>query len=1181
MELQGLQNGNNRTVGAGATSTGSASATLTWGLNETDDWAVGAISIRPSVVQCGAGTLNAVGLRISDGSDSQISTTTEALAIHAAWLSAGSPSVGPVGSTYNVAASGLSNVSRIDFGGDTNAFAGTLPYPGIGTVGDESFSDFLVHSSGTLSLAAGNYTIFVESDDGFSLVMDTVFGGTVSFNKFGGSAAGASNELRFEGATSNARTGGSFTLTQDSVFDITAIFFERGGQDYMEVSIANGLLISETPADYEILRDGALNDKVKFGQCAPPTPLLEYRFEEPLWNGTSGEVIDETGTFNAQAINGPLPTSQTPAIAGNPGTCRYGSFDGVNDYIALPSSFENLQDSFTVTAWINASGGGRIFADDENNTQGYALSLGDNGTGRLRFYSRGVSPVSVDTTAAITPNTWTFVAAVHNSVTKTREIYINGIAQTVSGGGTSNTYTGTWGIDSGPASIGGETDSGETSSRFTGDIDEVQLYKSALNASQLQTIMNETHPCSDVSVDHFTVGYNINGIHCVAETVLVTARNADDTVTTGYTGTITLDTQTAKGTWSLEAGAAGVFNDATDNDGLATYTFAAADNGEATFSLLYTEGTPTFNIDTYDGAIRDDASDSNITFANTGFTVTASPLSDPFTGLINDPIGTQIAGTDFPLHLAVYGTTATDLQCGVIETYTGSKSLTLSTTYVNPGTTGGISATGGGSTTFSNGRAQITVEYKDAGRIRLDVSDGTLNGGTLTGGFVVKPDRFDITLSACTLKDCSDTAADHTESAYAVAGVGFTVTVTAKYANGDTTPNFGLESSPSTILTLNAQRALPNPGNDGNFTGSLSKSINPGEFSGTFSWSEVGTIDLIASIVDYLGPTDADVTSTLSDVGRFIPAYFSITSPQNGEFENAQDLIDGDYTYIGQSFSYGATRPAFTLNALNDFDNITQNYSGDWAKLIDSDILFTQPNSDRVKLGSTSVLMPVVYTKHSTSLAVPSGNGVFNFTFSTNDSFIYTRDANSQVTPFAPTIDLIITSITDSDLVTTGVVTTLTPAALNTEMRFGRLRMSNVHGSELTTLLMPMQVEIFNLAGAFQLHTDDITTQVVDANLALLSDDQLSTTGASTLTVANPTALEGALDVNLSPPGAGIDGYIDVTPDLSIAGANLEWLRYDWSTGAGTFNENPTGSATFGIYKGNRFQIYIQQTYQQ
>ncbi|MGK0440341.1 MAG: hypothetical protein ACJA0N_000127 [Pseudohongiellaceae bacterium] len=44
------QTGNNRTAGAGATSSGSASTTLTWGMNETDDWAVGAISIRPSVV---------------------------------------------------------------------------------------------------------------------------------------------------------------------------------------------------------------------------------------------------------------------------------------------------------------------------------------------------------------------------------------------------------------------------------------------------------------------------------------------------------------------------------------------------------------------------------------------------------------------------------------------------------------------------------------------------------------------------------------------------------------------------------------------------------------------------------------------------------------------------------------------------------------------------------------------------------------------------------------------------------------------------------------------------------------------------------------------------------------------------------------------------------------------------
>ncbi len=42
------QNGNNRTAGAGATFSGAASVGLTWNLNEPDDWAIGAISLRDS-----------------------------------------------------------------------------------------------------------------------------------------------------------------------------------------------------------------------------------------------------------------------------------------------------------------------------------------------------------------------------------------------------------------------------------------------------------------------------------------------------------------------------------------------------------------------------------------------------------------------------------------------------------------------------------------------------------------------------------------------------------------------------------------------------------------------------------------------------------------------------------------------------------------------------------------------------------------------------------------------------------------------------------------------------------------------------------------------------------------------------------------------------------------------------
>ncbi|AGH47416.1 LamG domain-containing protein [Paraglaciecola psychrophila] len=233
------------------------------------------------VITCG--TLNAVGIKIGSGdgsSDSQINTTSEALAIHAAWLTASSPATGTIDTgsdTYNVTASGSSEVNRIDFGGASKDFAGTLSYPGADT--GVSGEDFLVHTSGTLSLPAGDYTIYVESDDGFSFVMDTLNGDTVSFSKFGNSSSGTNNELRHENTTGNSDTGGSFTLTQDSVFDISAIFFERASGDYLEISISNDIRNNKAPSGYEILRHGALNEKIKLGQCAATSQIDHYRIE--------------------------------------------------------------------------------------------------------------------------------------------------------------------------------------------------------------------------------------------------------------------------------------------------------------------------------------------------------------------------------------------------------------------------------------------------------------------------------------------------------------------------------------------------------------------------------------------------------------------------------------------------------------------------------------------------------------------------------------------------------------------------------------------------------------------------------------------------------------------------------------------------------------------------------------
>ena len=112
--------------------------------------------------------------------------------------------------------------------------------------------------------------------------------------------------------TANSNTGGSFTLTEDSVFDIGAIFFERGGGDYLEISISNDIRSNAAPSGYEILKHGALGGKVKFGDCVDPSQIDHYQIIHD-GNGltcTAEEVIikactntyDGTCTLSGEAV---------------------------------------------------------------------------------------------------------------------------------------------------------------------------------------------------------------------------------------------------------------------------------------------------------------------------------------------------------------------------------------------------------------------------------------------------------------------------------------------------------------------------------------------------------------------------------------------------------------------------------------------------------------------------------------------------------------------------------------------------------------------------------------------------------------------------------------------------------------------------------------------------------------
>lgn len=206
--------------------------------------------------------------------------------------------------------------------------------------------------------------------------------------------------------------------------------------------------------------------------------LAFWKFDQCSWSNPA-EVLDSSGnTHHGTAVNGVVPDTGY--------LCNAGSFDGSNDYISL-SGFPNLTGDFTISAWIQpneVSDDHRIFADDENNSGGFAFSLGDNANGQLRLFSRTVNPVSLDTPSVISAGNWYHVVAVHNATARTRQIFVNGSAVTGA-----QSYTGNWGSDGGTASIGGETDGAGSEAvanwRFNGLIDEMRIYQRPLTSEEI------------------------------------------------------------------------------------------------------------------------------------------------------------------------------------------------------------------------------------------------------------------------------------------------------------------------------------------------------------------------------------------------------------------------------------------------------------------------------------------------------------------------------------------------------------------------------------------------------------------------------------------------------------------------------------------------------------------------
>ncbi len=971
------------------------------------------------------------------------------------------------------------------------------------------------------------------------------------------------------------------------------------------------------------------------------SPLTEWRFDEFSWSGASGEVVDSQGTVNATAVNGANTGGATPAIAGDPGTCRYGTFDGTDDYVDL-SGMPKLTGSFTITTWIYANETGnnqRIFVDDQNNSNGFGLSLGDGGNGQLRFFSRSVNPVIVDTqNAEITAGRWYHVAVVHDVSAKTRQIFVNGTAVALSTGGTISTYSGTWDDDTGAASIGGENNSaGEASAnfRFNGNIDEVRVYDGVLSASQINTLMNETHPCVVTGVDHYVIAHSTSGVTCEAELITVTAHDASHGVINppSFT-TITLTTSLANDGWALASGN-GTFTSPNQ------YSFSGSESSVRFWLTKKSVTTaPHMDIDVSDGTASDldngGAEDpGNIEFKDTGLRFYADS--------VNNAIATQIAGKASNINPNSQSLTLmaveTNSETGACETVLkGTTDVLLAVGCINPsscsrplylGSTSASTAITGNSPTYqkvtldfgTTGEAAFVMNYPDSGKIQLHAqyilpsSSLPSTGITLNGSsnqFVSRPFGFHI--------DAVNNPAGSTfdDTIYTTAGSPFTVNVagalwnSADDSNNDGLPDNHNDDNPANNANLGdnnvsldgiSYKGTPNFGQEGEQVDlqgilidpfvssyadadfpiqSLTGFTNGVDSTNSAAFNDVGVIELRALISDgdYLGAGTSETASMVSKsgyVGRFTPAAFSVDVTNGGVLDNTCSS-DVAFTYIGQDFGY-SVNPVLRVNALNALSAITENYRGNYVKL-NANSLTIDVSQDSSTIGTDANPLLVAYTPQPMAF-VANNDGTVKYTLGadlfrygdsvTNNAYI--KLANSEVPPFVADIDPLISQITD------GEVTTVVSQSINlvgNNQRFGRIRMSNAYGSELTSLQMPMIVEYLTNTG-YQLNTDDSCTQFNKADLITIADN-LVTPNASTISVINPVAVAGVLGVTLTSPGADNVGTIDLSALLSGGANENKWLRYDWDAD-GNFDNDPSVSATFGIYNGDARHIYIRQIY--
>lgn len=866
--------------------------------------------------------------------------------------------------------------------------------------------------------------------------------------------------------------------------------------------------------------------------CADCSPIAEYRMDDCVWEGLAGEVLDTSG-------NG------YDGVATDAGTieagllCRAGEFNSsgaTGQYVTLPTAVTHDLQDFSFNTWVKPEDTGAhtlVSAASSSNPNTLLLFIQHNTQIDTYVNRSGYPPNNSYSVPDLADGAWHMVTWTRRG--DTESLYVDG------------SFIGSNITDNQPLTVnslilGQEQDCVGgcfvDNEALRGQQDEVTFWNRALNSSEIGSIYTNlaagnnwdgtVRNCNScVLVSYYETQHDGSAICCYPERVHLVVRDASGGVVTGFTGTVQLSTSTANGTWytaypslTSDDPAQGTLSDPVDDDGAASYTFTAGDQGEVSLFLrnLHAES---LTITVTDGTFTNAGHNGGpLTFSPQGFVIKDGTGND---------IPNQISGYPFTVTVRAVGLDPATGECNLLD-YNGTRTLSAMLFYDTPasGTTDlvlagqPVSATGSTiNLDFTGSLATVTARYDDAGRIFFRLTDPDMGFSGDSNLFVVKPWAYAVWANG------NPAAVDASGGAFVPAGDPFTLNVSAVCWNagddtdGDLVPDTGADLTDNTVtgnyaanVSVTHSLVLPSGGQTGTLTGIPVSITNGTASSPTAMFSEVGIIDINVVTADYL--TAGSVSGSSGNVGRFTPKYLETTLSQIA-------ACSGIFTYADQPFNLTGS-----ITALNTTGGTTQNYTGNFAKLTAGDLTVS------VNTG-TGTLSP-------TAFALTFNSGLCNYTM---NGWQYGWGA-----PHDPENVILQLTGSDSDSVPCYNASGTSPVLSNSvNYRYGRLQVMDAYGPSDRELSVPIQASYYS-GGDYVLNTDDSCTTYVLGDFTLSSwAGNLNSGETAAVSVTAITGGEGS--ILLSPPGLGNEGTVMITPSAPA------WFQFD------------AGISTFGIYRGD------------